>query len=407
MTSIAYQRKLTILLPLKGRPLHTLRFLWHADCNRFPYHFLIVDGEVHPGIAGLLENSAAVFPNLDIEYVRYPDDVSLTRFYRKMASASAKVQTPYVMQADNDDFLVVSGIGRCLEFLEENRDFASYGGGVGGFTLSVPSDAELPHVLGPVCDLTFRCMPQYGPQDYSTFSIAERILNGFSKSHTLYYNVFRSEALATICHELAELDMSDLQLHEFYFGMRAKSLGKTRLDGALMTYMRQSGTGLTHEYRTDWVAHLLRSRFTSDFSAMLEQISRIVAQLESIDKASFAEEVRQLYGDKMRAELRDRYRPSSPARHDPVRLAKKCLRTVLPRAFVHRYRQTRACETIFQKLRVFGASDFYISTFRNELANILETLEAQDFIEFIRRHASDLLGHSVAGLHVEPQGVPA
>ena len=86
---------LTILLALKGRHLHTLRFLWHADVARVPYHFLIADGEVHPVIARLLEHSESVFPHLDIEYIRYPDDVDYATYYSKLADAASRVRTPY------------------------------------------------------------------------------------------------------------------------------------------------------------------------------------------------------------------------------------------------------------------------------------------------------------------------
>jgi len=241
--------QLTILLPLKGRPLHTLRLLWHANREHMPYHFLVADGEVHPVVAKLLAAPAATFANLDIEYVRYPDDVSLTRFFRKMADATAHVRTPYVMQADNDDFLVASGIDRCVEFLEANRDYASCGGGVGGFSLHAPASAEPTYLVGPMENLHFRFNPYYLPHDFSALSVAERIRQRFSGSYVLYYNVFRSDVLATISRELAEMDFSDLELHETYFGMRAKSLGKARLDGTVMSYMRQQGTSLSADIR--------------------------------------------------------------------------------------------------------------------------------------------------------------
>ena len=139
---------LTILLPLKGRHLHTLRFLFHADRAGLPYHFLIADGEVHPAIARVLENPLSAFPNLDIEYIRYPNDARYSDFYRKMADASARVRTPYVLQADNDDFLVASGIERCLKFLDARPDYVGCGGGVGGFELNAAREKKLEFVVG-------------------------------------------------------------------------------------------------------------------------------------------------------------------------------------------------------------------------------------------------------------------
>ena len=76
--------RLTIVLPLKGRYLFTLRFLWHANRARLPYRFIVADGQVHPVLAEILENSHTHFSELDIEYIRYPDDVDFSRFFAKM-----------------------------------------------------------------------------------------------------------------------------------------------------------------------------------------------------------------------------------------------------------------------------------------------------------------------------------
>ena len=62
-------QRLTIVLPLKGRALFTLRFLWHANKVRLPYRFLIADGQVDPVLAELLEMPHVLFPNIDVEYI--------------------------------------------------------------------------------------------------------------------------------------------------------------------------------------------------------------------------------------------------------------------------------------------------------------------------------------------------
>ena len=130
--------RLTIVLPLKGRPLFTLRFLWHANRARMPFRFLIADGEVRPPLGEILENSRELFPHLDIEYVRYPDDANWGRYFEKMRDALRRVRTPYVMLADNDDFLAPAGIERCMEFLDSRPDYACCAGGIAGFSLYAP-----------------------------------------------------------------------------------------------------------------------------------------------------------------------------------------------------------------------------------------------------------------------------
>ena len=85
---------LTFLLPLRGRRLHTLPLLCHANSARNSYRFLVADGEGHTAIVALLTRPARAFPNLDIEYVSYPDDGSYAHYYRRTADAAKRVTTP-------------------------------------------------------------------------------------------------------------------------------------------------------------------------------------------------------------------------------------------------------------------------------------------------------------------------
>jgi glycosyltransferase domain-containing protein len=396
------QKSLTILLPLKGRPLHTLRFLWHADRERFPYKFLIADGQVHSAIAKILENAAGTFPNLDIEYVRYPDDVNFSRFYQKMADACARVRTPYLMQVDNDDFLVRSGIDRCVEFLETHPDFASYGGGIGGFALDEPTIPAFAQVSGRLWRLSYRYLANYIARDISDPSAAERIRKAFW-CPPLYYNVFRTEALRTINSEIAELDFSDLELHEVYFCARALSLGKCRMDRSVVSYLRQKGTSMDLSMAgKDWAYHLLRNRFSSDFQAMVNRIVSVVSGAENVDPIAFAEEVRELYADKLRSDLHARYgrrkRKSSDSR------AKRFLKQNFPeltgrlqrlrsrwRAFRRRNGLTADREEFVNQLRTDGASEDYIAIYNRELSTVVDAVDNPEFIAFVRKSAPALL----------------
>ncbi|MGA9951110.1 MAG: hypothetical protein WBQ24_22905, partial [Xanthobacteraceae bacterium] len=94
MSVAAPAPRLTIVLPLRGRHLFTLRFLWYADKLRLPYRILIADGQVNETVARHIENSRTFFPNLDIDYVRYPDDAGYPQYFAKMADAMRRVRTP-------------------------------------------------------------------------------------------------------------------------------------------------------------------------------------------------------------------------------------------------------------------------------------------------------------------------
>jgi glycosyltransferase domain-containing protein len=258
-------QRLTVVVPLRGRPLFTLRFLWHANAARLPYKFIIADGEVRPDLSRLLDDSRKLFPALDIDYVRYPDDTNFGRYFAKMSDALQRVQTPYVMLADNDDFLAFTGLEHSIDFLDANPDYVCCGGGIGGFAVYARKYPWLGGLCGPLNKLAYRYMPYDRSADLGSPSAAKRLSRGLRNSWS-YYAVFRSPALLTIWREVVDMNLSDLQLHEKYCAMRTLTLGKARSDPGTIAYFRQYWTTLRSAFSKDWVHHLVRSRFSTDFN---------------------------------------------------------------------------------------------------------------------------------------------
>ncbi len=377
---------LTLVLPLKGRPLFTLRFLWHANKLAVPYRIIVADGEVHPAIAKLLEDPAT-FPNLDIEYIRYPDDSSFSRFYAKMADATARVVTPYIMMVDNDDFVMPEGIARSIEFLNTHEDYVSCGGGVAGFAPYASSRSTELALLGPLNKLAYRYSQNYQSRDLGALSVPERVLDGYADYMTTYYNVFRSPAMATICRECVELDFTDLEVHESYFAMRALTMGKTRSDAASVSYLRQYGTSSGSAFKKDWVHHLLRSRFTTDFDAMVGRISTAAAAADGVDPGPIAEAIRDIFGNGLRILLSRRCgpRPWQEQVKEHIRGAipgwLRDMRARRPRA------TARARQQLFDRLRDEGAEISYLATFAQELRDVEAVLAGPEFAAFLNMHA--------------------
>lgn len=374
--------RLTIVLPLRGRPLFTLRFLWHANAARLPYKFIIADGEVRPELSRLLENSAKIFPGIDVEYIRYPDDTDFGRYFAKMTDALARVRTPYAMLADNDDFLALTGLERSLDFLEANSDYVCCGGGIGGFAVYSRNAPQLRGLCGPLNKLAYRYMPYDRSLDLGSPSATERLSRGLRNSWS-YYAVFRSPVLHTIWREVAELDLSDLQLHEKYCAMRTLTLGKARSDPATIAYLRQYWTTLRSAFAKDWVDHLVRSRFSTDFTAILDRISSHAAATDGADREAVAETLRNDFSQWFGDFLSRNYGPYAALRRD--------LRTKVP-ALVEwlktrrRYSVPLDRRKVLAKLRESGASKDYVNAFSAELAQIEDVICGPGFADFIRAH---------------------
>ena len=379
--------RLTVVLPLKGRHLFTLRFLWHANRARLSYQFIIADGQVHPALAKLLENSRTLFPNLDIEYIRYPDDNEFRDFSAKMADAVSRVQTPYAVLADNDDFFAVTGIERSLDFLDAHPDYVCCGGGISGFSVYAPKNAPYGNLVGPLNQITYRYMPYDRSIDVSSESVSERLLFGGRNSWS-YYAVFRPQALQTIWRELVELDLSDLQLLEKFYTMRTLTLGKARSDPATTAYFRQYWTSMQAAFSVDWVHHLVRSRFSTDLKNIVERIAGTAARHDKADPAVLAEALLGRIELWLRDFINLNYGISGTVRRHIRRHAPGLLMWLKTR---RRFSVSSERKAIISTLRKRGATDDYIAAFRSELALIEDVITGPEFRDFIGRYAEELM----------------
>ena len=381
---------LTIVMPLKGRHLHTLRFLWHANLCRLPWPILVADGQVHPTVARLLEDKST-FPNLTIDYVRYPDDASFAHYWRKMADAVGRVRTPYVAIADNDDFLMPQGVARCIAFLDDHPDYVCCGGGIGGFELHTPRGAYLPSVLGRVNMLRFRHRPRDESMDIANGTALDRAIAGLPTTW-IYYAVTRTEMAAAFWRDVEQFNFSETHLIEYFQSMRYLVAGKAKSDRTHISYMRQYRTSLGGFFLgKDWAHHLLNSRYMLGFEAVVDRISTLAAAADSADRATVEKRLREACADFMlRPFLIKEFGPRSAM----VRLKYKLtedrpfLGTWLKLAR-HTLRDERA--GIRRRLAAEGADEAYLVAFDQELKAIDATVADGGFAQFLRRTSPDLI----------------
>ena len=366
--------RLTIVMPLKGRRLFTFRFLWHANKLRVPYRFLIADGKVNEAAAQQLERSRETFPNLDIEYVRYPGDTCYRRYFAKMSDTMQRVRTPYVMQADNDDFLGFNGIERALDFLDAHPDYVCARGHQVMFSVYSGIGGSPGNISGKVNRLYW----DNDSTNISASSATERLRQS-GLCHRLYYAIYRSAALAGIWQDIVEIDFSDLMLHEDFFALRVLTLGKARINTDTVSYYSQAGTGISYQPLRDWASHLLRSRFTSDAHAAIERIASAAAQADGTSAGSITEDIRTILISRYQNFLMGNY--GLPAR------IKRRLREKWPQVATYlqtrpRYSTGREQAAILSELKKAGASPEDLQCVLDELGQIRSALSPDALAEY-------------------------
>jgi glycosyltransferase domain-containing protein len=376
---------LTILLTLKGRHLHTLRWIWHANRIRLPFHVVIADGEVNSIIANIMDNPSN-FPDLSFEYHRY-EDRSFTDYYRKCVDAISKVHTPYVMMSDNDDFLLPSGIFKSLDFLSCQTDYVSHSGRVGLFSINSRSELIPPNIIGALNSIG----TLYHSYDLNYRSATERVRDAAMKYMPTSYNVHRTPDLRLILEEIASFGFGDLSIHEIFFAFRAMTLGKACVDTSSISYLRQAGTSSGFGCDIDWVRRIVSNSFMSDFQTMAVCLANAAAKADDADEVEVDKILRAAYAAFLRPRLTD---------HEEKLTFKRIIRRLLPDWLLKATREysppipprpKRRC--LIEILQKAGASKEYLETFSLELRQIEETLEGQGFLDFV---------HSVVGKDLSP-----
>lgn len=384
-------KDLTVVLTIKGRHLHTLRWLWHANRIRLPFHVIVADGEVHPTIDRLISDPTT-FPDLSYEYHRY-EDRSLKDYYAKIADALAKVKTPYVMMSDNDDFLMPFGIGKTLAFLEAAPEYVCAGGGIPGFSLADRSH-KIPGVAGSFGRISYRYISNgwYHCRDIDSPLASDRVLEEIRNPLAVHYNVYRTRERKEIADDVVAINPS-LILCEMFGAMRTMTLGKVKSDPSYFIYFRQQASSQMLGYSKDLVDDILYSNLSEGFRQASAKITNEVSYIEEIDPQRLKDQVYSAYADQLRMRLVNtmlRYR-------FPRLFAVKQFLHGLPRpSLPARLQRRMALRKLWQRLAADGADHGTIAAHAAEMCAIEKTLQGDDFSRFVINKSSELVAESTS-----------
>ena len=126
--------KLTIILTLKDRVAFTYRWMRYMNDKACPYRILIADGGDDRAVEAHLRDTSK-YSALDYQYIRYPFDVTTQDYKAKFEDIVSRVETEYMLLADNDDFYLLDRIPEMLEFLDEHAEYVGVRGQLVDLTL--------------------------------------------------------------------------------------------------------------------------------------------------------------------------------------------------------------------------------------------------------------------------------
>ncbi len=279
--------ELTLLLAVKDRVPFTRRWLAYAATVGLPYRILIADGGADDSAAELAAESSA--RGLALEYIRYPFDATYAEYYAKLADALARVTTPFVVMADNDDLFIPEGLTRAVAFLQAHPEYVACGGQCAVFWLAGPGDANGSEALyGDSVD--WKCSSQFSTDvaDTARQRLRERCLG----ANDVFYAVHRTALLRSHFAALRDCNPRDLFLMEQVVMFLTAIAGKTRQLDTLYIARQQDSPGSSggaHQQRFgDWYDRMLVPTWSEDFTRFVDCAAAALSRADGIS----AEEAR-------------------------------------------------------------------------------------------------------------------
>ena len=130
---------LTIVLVLWDRGnyynYYTRRWMSFAAKYLDKFNIIIADGSGLEEIENYFKNDLSI-KKLNFRYIKYPKDQTYSDYFAKLSDSINKVETKYIILADDDDFYSFQGIEKSVEFLENNDDYVTCRGIIGEFRLT-------------------------------------------------------------------------------------------------------------------------------------------------------------------------------------------------------------------------------------------------------------------------------
>ena len=278
---------LTVLLITKGRNLYTIRWLYYANEIKLPYDIYIADGQPNKKINQILENKNN-FPHINYKHVLY-NDSSYKMYYKKIVHSIENINTKYVMLSDNDDFLMPKGINKSIDFLNLNKDYIGASGRIGFFQMSNEKIKSEKNLLGTP-NFAFYNEGGYNPRSINKKSILERIQMASELYNVTWYSVFRRDKFKNITKENLENNFNSLNTSEFFFHLKALSLGSIHFENNYSSYMRQIGTSSNDTSSENTISNIKNGKLIRDFYNLTYTILEN-KNIPKKDKAFIKEEI--------------------------------------------------------------------------------------------------------------------
>lgn len=263
---------LTITLTLKGRDDFTYRWMDYMNEMCCPCKILIADGGASPELEEHLRNSNN-YKNINYDYIRFPFDANTNMFYLKLENVISRVNTDYILQADNDDFYLLHRIPELIEFLDTNPDYVAARGQLVNFEVYGTNGNTRMQVRG----CRYSATAVYAPSVDSDLPLSriDKVCQGMADFdyYSNWYSITRTKTLQKIWRDLITLPIKEVIVLEILSHVMLMNAGKLKVMYEPF-YLRQSNTsvfGDTLVLNNDFLERCISNNAFSEFPTAIEK----------------------------------------------------------------------------------------------------------------------------------------
>lgn len=211
--------KITIIIPLLDRN-HYVK-IWMKNNIRDDFYYIFADGSHN-------KENENYFSNIklkNVKYIKYQPDKSAYLFTSKIYKSISYAKTEYIMTSDDDDFLNYKGIIKCIDFLNNNKDYICASGMI---SKVINNHDQLE--FKKMDNIKYKIYPEIINQlknldNKIGLNGVKTYLNKSINTNYLWYAVFRKKEYEKIWYDLKQSNISDTDFIEilhtcltFYYG---------------------------------------------------------------------------------------------------------------------------------------------------------------------------------------------
>jgi glycosyltransferase domain-containing protein len=294
--------RVTVVLTLFGRHEFTPRWLAHARRELRGARVLLADGSPDDLPSEVLEAMRLAEGDLALTYIRYPADKDLLDYQRKLGDAISKVQTPYVMLADNDDFHCGDGVRRAVAALDADASLVSARGRVTGLRVAGRVDG-LPF---PIHARRASCFDYEFRQALDSPRAWERVQLNSRRYAASWYALTRTQVARDWSSRVASEPIGDMGLVEWLQSCLGCAAGPRLTAEWPFLFRQHNVTAKASDVlrrQADQIDRLCLPGWSADCSRVVSAVAEAIRSSDGIPEAQAAAHARRALHDYLQTRI--------------------------------------------------------------------------------------------------------